>query len=324
MSKFGIDISTYQEGLNIKDAKNEGVEFAIIRAGFTGYGTGVSLNKDSCFEDFYRECKAIGMPVGAYWYSCANSYEKGVNEANFMYENCLKGKQFEYPIYIDVEDTHHQQPAGPDAVTEAIKGFCETLESKGFYVGIYANVNWFRNYINTSDLDKYDKWVAAWSDSRPTFPDGGMWQFGASTNYLRNKEIAGFVCDQDYSYEDYPTIIKNAGLNGFSDKKVEDVEKPVQKSIDELAQEVIDGKWGNQPERSQRLEAAGYNYDKVQDRVNEILTGNGSADQVYIVQPGDTLSEIAERFNTSYQKIAKDNEIENPNLIYPGQRLVIK
>lgn len=321
MSKFGIDISEFQEGLSINNARNAGVEFIILRGGFTGWGTGISLNKDSCFEDFYIKCKAVGIPCGAYWYSCANSYEKGVREAEFFFDNCLKGKQFEYPIYIDVEDVHHQKPAGAAATTEAIKGFCETLEKKGFYVGVYANVDWFRNYINTDDLKQFDKWVAAWSRERPTYPDGGMWQFGASTNFIRSKYIDGRVCDQDYSYKDYPEIIKNAGLNGFG-KNVEDVEKPVQKTIDELANEVIEGKWGNGQDRKNRLTAAGYNYDAIQDRVNQILSANN--EKVYIVKSGDTLSDIAAKYNTSYQKIAKDNNIANPNLIYPGQRLVIK
>lgn len=215
MQKFGIDISTFQEGINFKSVKSKGVEFCILRAGFTGYGTGTSLNKDSCFEYFYKQCKSLGIPVGAYWYSCANTYEKGVREANFMYQNCLKDKQFEYPIYIDVEDKYHQKLAGKKLVAAAIKGFCETLENKGFYVGIYASVDWFKNYIETSELDSYDKWIAFWGRSRPTYPNGGMWQFGGSVNKIRSSYLAGYEVDQDYCFMDYPNIIKNAKLNGF-------------------------------------------------------------------------------------------------------------
>ena len=92
--KFGIDISYYQDGIDLSKAKSEGVKFAILRAGFTGYGDGLSKYKDTSFETFYNQCKSLNIPVGAYWFSCANSYEKGVNEAKFMYENCLKNKQF--------------------------------------------------------------------------------------------------------------------------------------------------------------------------------------------------------------------------------------
>lgn len=104
---------------------------------------------------------------------------------------------------------------------------------------------------------------------------------------------------------------------------VEDVENFVDnsKSIEELAKEVIAGKYGNGEERKQKL---GNLYNEVQKRVNEILGNNGSSETIYIVKSGDTLSEIAKKYNTTYQKITKDNNISNPNLIYPNQKLVIK
>ena len=104
MGKFGIDLSHHNAGINFDTLKNSGVEFAILRGGYTGYGDGVSKAKDNQFENFYNQCKSKGIGVGAYWFSCANTFQKGVDEANWMYENCLKGKQFDYPIYIDVED----------------------------------------------------------------------------------------------------------------------------------------------------------------------------------------------------------------------------
>lgn len=263
--KFGIDISSYQKNINLEKAKSEGIQFAILRAGFTGYGTGVSKNKDSAFESLYSKCKALGIPVGAYWYSCATTYDNGRAEAQFLYENCLKNKQFEYPIYIDVEDTRHQLKAGKTAITSAIKGFCEFIESKGFYVGIYANSSWFKNHIDTEELVKYDKWIAYWNDGRPSKPLHGMWQFGGEINTKRSNKIAGIVCDQNYAYYDYPDIIKRAKLNGFDEKLI-----------------------------------------------------------TYTVKKGDTLSKIAEKFNSTYKKIASDNNLANANLIYPGQELVIK
>lgn len=94
------------------------------------------------------------------------------------------------------------------------------------------------------------------------------------------------------------------------------------KSIDEIAREVIAGKWGNGLVRKTRLRLAGYDPSAVQQRVNEIL-GGGSVYSVYTVKKGDTLSSIARRYNTTYQKIAKDNGIKDPNRIYAGQVLKI-
>lgn len=322
---LGIDVSKYQKGINLNSAKNEGVKFAILRAGYTGYGNGISKAKDTEFETHYRNCKNLGLGVGAYWFSRATTYENGKAEAKYMYENCLKGKQFEYPIYIDVEDSYYQQKAGKQAVTNAIKGFCEYLEGKGYYVGIYANTNWFKNYMYVDQLNDYDKWVANWRTSRPTFPDGGLWQFGGESNYIRSNKIAGMVCDQNYSYKDYPGIMKNHGLNGFTAVKEEgntNTPSAPKKSAETLAKEVIEGKWGNGEERKQRLEAAGYNYKEVQNKVNELM--NGKKQITYIVQKGDNLSKIAKKFGTTVNKIAKDNNIKDPNKIYAEQKLIIK
>lgn len=93
------------------------------------------------------------------------------------------------------------------------------------------------------------------------------------------------------------------------------------KSIEELAKEVIAGKYGNGEERKQKL---GNLYNEVQKRVNELLRGNTQKEEIYIVKSGDTLSGIAKKYNTTYQKIANDNNISNPNLIYPNQKLIIK
>lgn len=97
------------------------------------------------------------------------------------------------------------------------------------------------------------------------------------------------------------------------------------KSIDELAKEVINGLWGNGDERKQRLTAAGYNYSAVQARVNELVKGSsGSKAEYYTVKSGDTLSGIAKKYGTTYQKLAQMNGIKNPNIIYAGQKIRVR
>ena len=117
------------------------------------------------------------------------------------------------------------------------------------------------------------------------------------------------------------SIINNNNLTKYDN--VEDVENSVNnsKSIEELAKEVIAGKYGNGEERKQKL---GNLYNEVQAKVNSIYGQNVSSEIIYTVKSGDTLSAIAQKYNTTYQKIAHDNNIENPNLIYPNQKLVIK
>lgn len=63
---------------------------------------------------------------------------------------------------------------------------------------------------------KYDIWLASWSSVKPKSPIAGIWQFGGETNKLRSNKIAGITCDQDYAYKDYPSIMKQKSLNGYS------------------------------------------------------------------------------------------------------------
>lgn len=356
----GLDLSEYQSGISFDKIKEE-YDFVILRAGFTGYGDGISKHKDSSFEEFYSSAKEIGLNVGAYYYSCANSYEKGVEEAKYLYENALKGKTFEYPIYIDVEENRYQK-VGKILVAEAIKGFCDYLESVSYYGGVYANNNYFNNYIETSMLSNYPKWLAYWTSTKPSFSYGeyGLWQ-NSSSGY-----VDGYRVDTNYSYKDYPRIMKENGLNGYTieleETKVEQIEEekeePAPEGIEEIeesqevesveqieeqtnnieeeiivtlednkreeeiVEEVLSGIWGNNESRKKTLERHGYNYERIQSIVNEKTLENIE----HMVKYGDTLYGISKRYygdGYKYDVIAKFNNISNPNLIYINQRIII-
>ena len=265
----GIDISKYQQGLKITDVKNAGYDFVILRGGFTGYGSLRQKRVDPCFEGFYSQCKEKSMPCGVYYYSCATNAAEGKAEADFLYENCLKGKTFEYPIYIDVEESRWQLN-DKKAVTDAVIAFCDTLEKLGFFAGVYASLDWFKNKLETDRLSRFTKWVACWSSEKPAFPYNAfdLWQNSD------DGVIGSYLVDTNIAYRDFLSIIKNNGLNGYEKTK------PAKKSIDEIAKEVIDGKWGNGAERVSRLTAAGYDYATVQRRVNEMLHPKKSIDEI--------------------------------------------
>ena len=94
------------------------------------------------------------------------------------------------------------------------------------------------------------------------------------------------------------------------------------KSNDEIAKEVIAGKWGNGDDRKQRLTSAGYNYTVIQAIVNKLMGANKAV--YYTVRSGDTLSGIASKYGTTFQKLAQMNGIANPNKIYAGQCIRVK
>jgi len=221
---FGIDISTYQNRIDLEDAIREGVKFAIIRGSFTGTSGGYA--KDDRFEQHYKNCKDLGIDVGAYHYSLATNYEEGKNEAEFLYENCLKGKTFEYPIYIDIETNITNAN-----YNEAARGFCDYIESIGGYAGIYCNLATANSLLNYNELSQeYDFWLAYWGTLMPNrnkYGNYGMWQFGGNTNLIRSNIIGGLVCDQDYAYKDYPEIMINKNLNNFSEEDETDLPTPI-------------------------------------------------------------------------------------------------
>ena len=109
---------------------------------------------------------------------------------------------------------------------------------------------------------------------------------------------------------------------GKSTSTVKPQPKPSSKTTDQLAEEVIAGQWGNGADRKKRLTDAGYDYNAVQNIVNQKLCAYQAV--YYTVRSGDTLSGIASKYGTTYQHLAQINGIANPNKIYAGQRIRVK
>lgn len=271
MKKFGIDISRWQGDFNFSAALKEGVSFIILKGG----GGDDGLYTDSKFEKNYNNAKKLNIPVGVYWFSKAITTEDAIAEADYFFKNILHNRQFELPVFIDVE--HEEMLSlNKDKVTDIIKSWCNYLESKGYWVGIYSSVYAFSNHMHDKELEKYTHWVAQWS-KECTYKNKdvlGFWQFGGDTNLLRSNMIAGVVCDQNYMYSDFPKLIKEKNLNGFSNLSQNETPASTtpRKSVSELVQEVIAGKWGNGNDRKSKLTDAGYNYNEVQSAVDSFLS----------------------------------------------------
>ena len=259
----GIDVSTWQGNINFAKVKASGVDFVIIRA---GYGK-LTSQKDNCFEQNYKGAKAAGLDVGVYWYSYADSIVSAKQEAQACL-SVIKGKKFEYPIYFDLEE-QSQFASGGAFCDSIIKAFCSEVENAGYYAGLYCSTSPLNSYISKEVASRYALWVAQYY-SRCTYTKSeyGIWQYSSTG---RVNGICGDV-DMDYCYKDYPSIIKKGGYNGYS-KGSSSKSAEIKKTVDELAKEVWDGKWGSGDERRKKLTAAGYDYDVVQKRVNEMANG---------------------------------------------------
>lgn len=212
--KRGLDLSYYQGTVDFSAIKASGIDFVILRAGFGDR----SDQKDSKFEEYYANAKAAGLNVGAYWHSYAginglrpDVVEDAKLEAQ-MFLEAIKGKQFEYPVYMDFESKKQISAFTRRQLTDAVIASLTELENAGYYVGLYCNSYWIDDVLYKNDLTAYDKWLAHYADF-PCYRNeyGGVWQYSQTGSC---PGIAGKV-DLDYSYRDYPTIIKEAHLNGF-------------------------------------------------------------------------------------------------------------
>lgn len=205
----GIDVSKWQGVIDWGKVKKGGVGFAILRLGFTGTASR-KCALDGQFRRNLTQCKRHGINTGVYYYSTATTEAQARAEARFVIKQ-LKGKKLQYPVYIDTEDVL-QAKLSKDKLTAVVKAFCDEMEKAGYYVGIYANKNWFAEQLNDGKLKAYDKWIAQYNDKCTYSGAYGMWQY---TDKGKVAGINGFV-DLNKCYKDYPKIIKKAKLNGYN------------------------------------------------------------------------------------------------------------
>lgn len=316
MQVKGIDISKWQGAIDFQKVKNSGIEFVIIRA---GYGT---KGKDEFFEANYKKAKAAGLHVGAYWYSYANGFKEAGEEAD-AFLRALSGKQFDYPVYLDMEEKS-QLDAGQDFCSGLIRTFCSKLEAAGYFAGFYTSSSYVRSVVTEEIRKRYSFWCAQWASACSFAGSCGIWQYSSKGTV---PGIDGRV-DLDYAYQDFPSIIVNGGFNGYPASQKPAESKIVQKmTVEVAARKSIAGEFGNGDQRRTAIEALGLDYQTVQKRVNEILSSSAPKQTkvYYSVLSGDTLSGIAATHGLTLAALLKLNPcIKNPNIIYPCQKIRVK
>ena len=252
----GIDVSTYQGNVNWEKVKPN-IDFAIIRC---GYGSDIKEQDDDKFARNVAECEKLNIPFAVYLYSYATTEEMVDSEVAHALR--LIGNHKPFCVYIDMEDKS-MAGLGKATLTAHAKRFCEAVKAKGFKVGVYANQNWFRNYLDVKSLYNagYSIWCAKYSDAVPNIAaEYDVWQYSSSGSV---EGINGRV-DMNNMYKDIRCI------------KAEEAKK-----------ETV------------------------------------SADTVYTVVKGDTLSGIAAKYGTTWQKLAEHNGIANAHIIWVGQKIKI-
>ncbi len=238
----GIDISKWNhtvdangnyEPLDWVALKEAGVDYVMLKIGSTIRNDNMDGGIEPTFEMDYEGAKAAGIDVGVYFFT----YSSSVSEIRTDAENVLdwlEGKQFEYPIYLDIEDVrkedYYPSEIASPIITEMCLTFFSALQKENYYTGLYVSNEFLFNIMQTENMiELFEIWYSRYpskehfdwnADDLESFvwdtekygETLGMWQY-CKTGKL--SPIVGAV-DFDYSYKDYPTLIKSNGFNGFS------------------------------------------------------------------------------------------------------------
>lgn len=191
----GIDVSAWQEKIDWKAVKNDGVEFAFIRIGRTDIGL------DKMFSYNIGEAEMVDIPAGVYFYSKAQTTAQATLEAQFVIQN-MKGHKISYPVVIDLEDSTQEELTKAELGAIA-KAFCDEIRSAGYTPMLYANEYWCKNHIDMSMVENVDKWIARYNYTYSDDIHRDIWQ---CCNTGRIDGIKGNA-DINFGYKDYSKII---------------------------------------------------------------------------------------------------------------------
>ncbi len=311
MRMNGIDISNWQRDINLSAVK---ADFVIVKA-----TEGIGYVDKSC-DMLFQKALSLGKKLGFYHFARPTANNDPIREADFFYENCKGYFGKAIPI-LDWEAENKQNVAYAKAWLDRV------YQRSGVKPVIYMSESVVNSYDWSSVANAdYGLWVAKYRDNATDYnynmanagshPKVKWWKFYCMWQWTSTGRLDGYGYNLDCNvfYGDWATWDKYVGKSTSAAK-----------TTDQLAEEVIAGQWGNGSDRKKRLTAAGYDYNAVQQMVNRKMAAKKQAAHVYyVVKRGDTLSAIASKYGTTYQRLAQINGIANPNRIYVGQKIRVK
>ncbi len=206
-SRFGVDVSAYQNTIDWGTAHASGVDFAIIRAGYRGYGSGVLVEDERYHENMEGALNA-GVDVGVYFFSQAISVEEAIEEAEMVID-LLEGYDITYPVVYDWEiittDSARTDSVSVETLTDCTIAFCDTIAAAGYTPMVYQNKRTSLLKLDLQELTDYDFWLAEYNDEATYYYHYDMWQYSSEGSV---PGITGAV-DLNICFKDYTGVHDN-------------------------------------------------------------------------------------------------------------------
>jgi GH25 family lysozyme M1 (1,4-beta-N-acetylmuramidase) len=230
----GVDISHWDGSVNFKKLAKE-VDFVIIRC---GYGSNTTSQDDRKFETYVKGCRDNNIPYGVYLYAHAKTVSAGKSEGKHALRQLKKlagwKTEVSLPIFYDMEDNDQLKLSASKKASIA-KAFCKVLEDAGYKTGIYANLNWWNNYLTNSYFNNKIKWVAQYNSKCTYKKKYAMWQCSESA------KVSGISVKADYNYmiqDIFVNVLKVTGYSGTYDGQAHSITikngKDISYSLDQI------------------------------------------------------------------------------------------
>lgn len=309
----GIDVSEWQGDIDFSAVLNSGIEVAYIRS-----SVGEDY-KDPFFERNYQGFKNAGIKVGFYHYVTATTVEEAIREAEY-FVSVTENKSPDACLAMDYE---YFYGLSDEAVNEISKAFLETVEEKsGRNACVYSDAYNAKNTF--SGLTEYPLWIADYYRSEPY--STGQWETWAGFQYTDKGRVPGISGNVDMDYF-------KSGILDVNTASIPPQFRPAPPTRRYINYTVKSGDtlWGI----SRKFDTSIAKIAAINELSDANLIFPGQVLKIdagiitddgflsYRVKQGDTLSAIAQKFNTTVKYLAEINNIENPNLIYAGQILKI-
>lgn len=172
-NEIGVDLSQHNGYVDFTKLKNDGCRYAILRIGWIGNKNNHTI--DTYFESYYARAKQVKLPIGIYVYSYCKSVEAIESGCKWI-DSKLMSRHLELPIFLDLEDSSTIS-CGKENLTNQAIYFCNYFKSKGYKAGVYANLNWFQNYLDYSKLSDNCIWLAQYNKEMTYKNRVDIWQY---------------------------------------------------------------------------------------------------------------------------------------------------